>query len=420
MEKPTATASPPRRPWYRLHLSTWLILPLAIIAAVFVELPGGVGGFPERPAWSSMVDKNAIVHGWPLPYLWRTPKGWTGDPAKAARSLPWKLTVSVRQFQVSALLVDLAVAIAGVAVFATLLEWRRRHRLRAFQFTLRELLIFAMLLATGFGFWNHLHATDREVTERLGRIGGGTDGDFVPRLPLWLRTAVGDESLSRLGVNGPQGEIALSWGLSKQKDIRYIVERYPHEARVEIDNTASRDVAAAVGAIDRLEQIECIYLSPADLTRLLKSLERHPRLRDFIFVGGHTKINDDQLAQIATFPQLEALSIRNDASQLTERGLAELQKCMNLKSIALHDMRLTEDALVRLCAFSQLRQLDLGGAQFINADLSLRRLDGLEEIRFGGNESWRRRRPPIAVDASLAVSEYFSHTNDQNRCQRDA
>ena len=132
--------------------------------------------------------------------------------------------------------------------------------------------------------------------------------------------------MSRLGLNDPKGPFELDWGFSRRQDIRSIVEQFPHEAVVEMDNTVSADDATAVAAIDRLEQIRCVYPPPTDLTRLLAHLERHPHLRDFEYIGGNIKINDAQLAQFATLPELESLSIRSDASQLTEKGLGELQE----------------------------------------------------------------------------------------------
>ena len=134
MVKSAATPIPARRPWYRLHLSTWLTLPLELVVAVCIILPGESGQYPVRPTWyeayetanvavllhpkrsfwDSLHDNNAVIHGWPLPFLWRTPPQWTGDPANATRGLPWKLTDSVREFRFLPLVVDLAVAGFGL------------------------------------------------------------------------------------------------------------------------------------------------------------------------------------------------------------------------------------------------------------------------------------------------------------------
>ena len=379
-----------RRPWYRLHLSTWLTLPFGLVVAVMVVVPGDASRNEVRPTFfvarpkvptGPTNDVGPIIHGWPLPFLWRAPQKWNGDPSTAATSLPWRLTDSVREFHWLPLLVDLAVAGFVLAVFAALVERRRRKRSRLIQFSLRELLIISLLFAVGLGWWNHR----RQVKDRLSRIDGATKARFVPQLPLWLRIAAGDDALSRLGLNGPVGPIVLPWGLSRRDEIQSIVEQFPRETIVEMDNTVSSDDAAAVGAIRRLEQIRCVYQPTTDLTQLLSALERHPHLRDFEYIGGLIKINDAQLAQIATLSQLESLSVHSNASQLTEKGLASLRNCKKLEQLELDGARLTTDAMACFSEMKQLRRLDLTAAQFINADLStLPPIDGLEELVLAG------------------------------------
>ena len=132
-------------------------MPLGLLVAALVVLPGGVGRYPTQTSrldQSSDFD-NAIVHGWPFPFLWRTPRDWGGDIARVTLDLPWKLTDSVRDFRLFSLALDLIVAGLGVAAFVAVAEWWRRQRLRAYQFTLRELLVLAALLAIVFGMWGH-------------------------------------------------------------------------------------------------------------------------------------------------------------------------------------------------------------------------------------------------------------------------
>jgi len=203
---------------------------------------------------------------------------------------------------------------------------------------------------------------------------------------------VGDGKLAWLGFNGPDGSIQLQWELSRQQDIQYVVEQFPHETSVEIDGAISADDAAAVSKIGRLEQIGrewCSALgagpSSADLTRLLTALEGKSHLRRVRFEGGfESGFGDAHLAKIATLPQLESLTILG-AGGLTQRGLAELRNCRNLKELELDDMRLTKEALNCLGDLKQLRRLSLQSGLFDDADLkSLDRLDGLEELDLSG------------------------------------
>lgn len=402
MEKPVETAAPARRPWYRLHLSTWLILPLALAAAAFVVLPGEIGQYPQRLPfksdydgnpytygwhfqqalfWTPKIDYNAVVHGWPLPFLWRTPKGWTGDVANASRKLPWKLTDSVREFRLLPLAADLAIAAIGVALFAAIVEWRRRKRSRAFQFSLRELLIFTLLAAIALGWWNHWRLTDREVKTRLGGVAAESGVSFVPRLPLWLRTVVGDDALSRLGINGPTGTIVLLWDFAREKDIRYIIERFPRDTLLAIPRDTSGDEVRAIAAIDRLEQIEYTYPSPEKLSLLIAGLKNHPRLRSLTVALGAGSMDSALVAQIAALAHLESLAITGDTSRLAETELVELRNCKRLRELELPNVRLTQGALDCIGSLKHLRRLNLSGAQFIKANLApISRLNDLEEL----------------------------------------
>src|SRR6266566_7338319 len=111
-----------RRPWYRLHRSTWLVAPLGLIVAVLLVVPGGIGSYPELDSWGN---SPAIVHGWPVAFLWRVRSDWypSGyDPAKVSPTLPWKLTDSIWKFHPLALALDILVAALGIAAFVAIVE----------------------------------------------------------------------------------------------------------------------------------------------------------------------------------------------------------------------------------------------------------------------------------------------------------
>ena len=216
--------NPTRRPWYRLHLSTWLTLPLGLVVAVFVVLPGGVGEYPERSTWMLPLERGAIVHGWPLPYLWRTPQGWSGDPAKA------KSVSSVEAHRFSP-------RVSLVASRSWIWPWRgwagavRRASWNGdaesggerLQFTLRELS--GVRHAHGGCF--HLVGSPTRDRPRndgpLRKASWLTGSHLVPRVPLWLRMLSGIDRLSQLGINGPDGPIQLQWDLVAAE--RYSIRR---------------------------------------------------------------------------------------------------------------------------------------------------------------------------------------------------
>jgi len=372
-------------------------------------LPGECGQYPEPPSWvtapqspsvlgAPWYDGSAVVHGWPLHYLWRTPQGWIGEPAKASpyltppianpereyRYVSWKLTDSVRDFRLLPLLVDVALMSAGLALLAGLVEWRRRRRSRAVQFTLRELLAFATLVAVFLGWWNGERAIYAGVKARSSNPDGSQWEYMYPGLPLWMRTLAGDEKLEWLGVGRPVDSFTLPWGsFGRQRDIEFqhVVEQFPRQAVLQTSERISNADAAALAAIEKLERLECEGMGTADLTRLLTKLEHHPNLRRLaVSPGPDGSVDNGHLASIATLPRLQSLALCSGA-KLTERGLDRLRDCKSLAELEIDDLRLTSGALDILADIERLRRLNLSGAMFVHADLStLSRLGGLEEL----------------------------------------
>jgi hypothetical protein len=144
MLKSEESHSPPSscRTWRRLHRSTWFLMSIAFGIAVITVVPGEFGKYPDR--YSHQQSNNhhaAIVHGWPISFLWRTPFRWLDEPSTSPSAKAWNVTESVRDFSWPALAFDAAFAIVGIAAFTGFVESRRRRRSRFFQFTLRELFV---------------------------------------------------------------------------------------------------------------------------------------------------------------------------------------------------------------------------------------------------------------------------------------
>jgi len=388
MQEPIAAKASPRRPWYRLHLSTWLTLPLGLVVAVLVVLPGGDGQYPERSSWlreSAIYGGRAIVHGWPIPFLWRDFDSWQRQ--RPPSLVAWNFGDSVREFRLLPLVEDSIVGLAAVGLFASVVEWRRRRRRRAIQFTLRELLIFVTAAAICLGWWGHERAVDAETATRFSKVDPLIWLGPVPRLPLWLRACFGDKKLEWLGVSGPPDGIKVRWHRSQQQDIEYIVGQYPHETVVDASGAISDDDAAALAGVERLERLWCGWPTPSpDMARLVGRLQQHPGLREVeLNVGSESPFGDTQVVQLATIPRLRSLSIEGDCGRVTERGIAALANCGNLEVLELDGLRLTKEVVESLGEIKQLRRLNLYNGQFINADVSaLRRLDSLEELELSG------------------------------------
>jgi hypothetical protein len=349
-------------------------MPLPLAAAVLIVVPGGTGWYPDRDSW---MREEAVVHGWPMPFLWRTPEGWMNVPWKAKPSLPWTLADSARQFLILPLALDIIVAAAGVATFGALVEWRRRRRRRFVQFSLRELLLFVTIVAVILGWGINQRKKDQERRDRFGSIRSMT-ASFAPRAPLWLQTLVGDESLTSVGFNELSG--ILMWNSSSGDDIKYLVDRFPGEVGIMIDTAMSSDDVVSISKLDRLESFiraAPINGRPTDLTRLLACLDKLHNLRELEI---YETIDDAAMSRIAKLSRLESL-VLSEAGRLTARGLAELQNLKELKRLSLSGAKLTSDALSRLSDLKRLRQLRLDHSTITEGGLAqLARIDDLEEI----------------------------------------
>ena len=369
-----------RRPWYRLHRSTWFLMPLPLAIAVVIVLPGDIGWYPDR---LSHARSAAIVHGWPIPYLWRTPLEWNNDPAEVSAAAVWNVTDSVRQLRWMSLAIDVGVAILGLAVFAALVEWRRRRRGRFFQFTLRELLVVTTAAAIIFACWVGRRNAGEELTGHLRRIPQQA-WEVEPDFPLWIRNAFGDESLSRLGLLRHGNPGILWWNAASRDDVQFVVERFPDETEVCVFEPVSEPDFSALATIRQLQRLSCQRQQGEYLTRFLELLDRLNNLRQ-LSMGQRDEmpVEDDALAKIAGLSHLEYLRIGN-GSRLTDRGLGELNKLKELKHLSIEKANLTQAALDRLADLKQLQRLDLWGSSVTAADLAvLGHIDHLEELGLG-------------------------------------
>ena len=98
MADQTAISTPtsPRRPWYRLHFSTWVVLLLGAIVATLLVVPGELSWYPSE---HSLIAERPVVHGWPLAYLRRGghEASLQGDTA----AWPWEVSDSSNNFNSS-------------------------------------------------------------------------------------------------------------------------------------------------------------------------------------------------------------------------------------------------------------------------------------------------------------------------------
>ncbi len=350
------------RPWYRLHLSTWLVGIIALSAAIFVVVPGELGKFSGYELAPD--EARVIVHGWPAAYLWRkqcsTPSEDFGifEPTP---SLPWTLTDSACRFRLMPLALDIAVALAMVGAAVGFYEARRRKRKRAVQFSLRQLLLFATLFAVALGWWNRNRIADRDTDDAILEL-GGPSGAWPPRLPLWLRGIVGDEHLYWLAVNQPEksrwspseaGINAIPWQPDHFDSIKRIVERFPEQVSICVDSdTVKRDLSK-LRELPKLQSVFIDRVSARECRRVIAALESHPGVREVRVRGGDETASEEYLAGISKLPQLETVT----TSWASTKSLAELQGCRRLRLL---EIEYGDDLIEPLGRLTTVKKLKLG------------------------------------------------------------
>ncbi len=220
-------AAPPRkRPWYRLHLSTYFVLLVPLSLWVLVAVPAYNEGLVYCA--TGMPSYRFVEHGWPLVHMDRIDlDSLTADEVASAEDelrlessfrwakntgtggnwvLPgwgwwgwneaanWKQTGAVAVIHKVALAINLLVAVAICAAVAGPYEWWRKRR---FRYSLRSLLVLFVVVAAVFG-WGRWRANQRSreaaAIEQLEKLGYAVDCRYWG--PIWLARLVGEHHLS--------------------------------------------------------------------------------------------------------------------------------------------------------------------------------------------------------------------------------
>jgi hypothetical protein len=319
-------ATPTRkRPWYRLHLSTYVVLlvPLGVLAIVAIP------GYPDSLIMNSSLGGSVIFHehGWPLVHLDRmvllSSAGWPVDPQLLTEKFPssssfrwatptdtemvdsppglewlglshWKQTGVKVAVHKAALAVNLLMAVTICAVIAGPYEWWRRRR---FRYSLRTLLLLFVPAAAvlGWGRWQaNQHDREQAVIEQLEKLGCEVTERYCG--PVWLARLVGEVHLSILHcadtIDGPSMKNA--------------------------DRQKMLDLAARLPTVTHLSLTGDEHMTDAQWARLgqLKNLE------ELRLYGG--RISDFAVACLAKLPKLRALGFVN----LDEADVEKLQKSL--------------------------------------------------------------------------------------------
>ncbi|HJT36156.1 MAG TPA: hypothetical protein VJ783_29310 [Pirellulales bacterium] len=391
-----------------------------IAAIALANLPGEYVTF--RPG---LLDNyyEFCEHGWPRTWLVR--QGLHGTTTSL-----WDLTADVCRFDAFALAVNLSLALMIAVALAAALEYRRRRRQRIWQFTLVD--VFLATLAVGcFMTW---YAGQRRNLTRAAEVAQAGDIAWYtePTFPTWVREAIGDEGLAKLGVMRPvELELELPDVVPARDDqmaaICAIVDRYPERCLLIVPEYSSMitrresflgadylrrlprlrhimlgraddEVFACLESLRDLRTLtiedEGVILSPAVAARLadLRQL-RHVRVpRRWLGDAGVTALgsldrlemlsldgaNDDDLAHLGRLRNLRCLELRD--ATVNDLGLAALADLRRLEQLTVHSTRVTGSGFGALACLPRLNTLDLAGSGI--TDDGLVAIGGLRSLLF--------------------------------------
>ena len=190
---------------------------------------------------------------------------------------------------------------------------RKRHWFQ-FQFSLRTLLIFALIAALGCAWLGRkIERKRREqaIVDAIRERGGVVEYDYIngePSGPAWLRWLLGDNLFDDV----------------KRARIRHVDE-------------------ATLGGL-------------AEMTRL--------RRLDL----NNTNMTDDGLAHLKGLTQLQWLDLDN--TQVTDGGLVNLKGLIQLQNLFLAKTKVTDDGLVNLKALNELQRLFLFNTKVTGAGVA--------------------------------------------------
>ncbi len=404
------------RRWYRLHVSTCVVLLLLATGLVLVIVPAEAAGLSASGF--------TYLHGWPWKYLVRTrdySHRETMPPALAPEIPPdwltkagWDFGGDEVELHAKALLLDVLVALAILLVVGLAVEWRRRRYRRLWQCSLRELLLLMLVIAVLLGWWQTQQQRCREeteITEALEDLSCSVYPAY--RGPKWLPKLIGCRRLPIVGWIGEDPPMmhpptAPPNLLHAVKHVKFdrSVRSFPSlmkDASLMNDARGTDDeLKRAVPYLSRLKHLESVWIeSPSVTDDGLAALAGLTGLRwlNILF----SQCTDAGLECLAGMTRLETLFLsRGDftdagmvhvgrltrlrflvltGTEITDDGLAALSKCRSLEFLYLGRTQVTDAGLVHVAPLTNLRCLDLESTKVTDAGLvHLKHLENLEHL----------------------------------------
>jgi Leucine Rich repeat len=247
-----------------------------------------------------------------------------------------------------------------------------KRKRRWFQFSLRTLMIFVVIVAIPCAWLGRKIAQkrrEREAVASVVKLGGRVFFDYQrdetgsrpagppggtktsaswrekadPAGPAWLRSFLGDDFFSEVGGVWADSSAFTDAHLDGIGHFLYLQD---------LSLQGSRVTDAGLANVESLRRLKHLYLD-------------------------NTRIGDDGLAHLSGLSLLERLSLHGTG--ITDAGLAHLRASTRLRALLLAETRITDSGLVYLRNLSQLETLILWGTDVTDAGLI--HLEGLSNLK---------------------------------------
>jgi len=241
-----------------------------------------------------------------------------------------------------------------------------KRKRRWFQFSLRTLLVFTVVVAIVCGWIGskiEKKRRERQAVKALTMVGGLVFYDFQfdrsgeliagaePPGPRWLRKLLGNDFFTNV----------VGVGLSTPADMRHLAD---FDGLRGINAYGIPISDADLEGVKGLRNLRSINLSLTNVTDGgIQKLAFFSELEDLTLGGTH--VTDGGLEHLKGVSQLKILNL-ND-TRITDRGLESLTTLSRLEELTLSQTKVTDSGLAKLKALSQLKTLNVWHTQATDA-----------------------------------------------------
>ncbi len=245
----------------------------------------------------------------------------------------------------------------------------RAHKRRCFQFSVRMLLLFVLLVSIGLSWYAvrvQQARKQKEAVEAIRGLGGIVRYDYEvtpdhgprPRRPTWLRRLLGDDFLEDVrDVEFPRGQMITEAELTTIRGLTQLQWLCP-------DGTKVTD--AGLVQIKGLKRLQHLSLNDTEVTDVgLERVMGLPELQRLYL--SNSRITDIGLEHLGALNHLSILAL--NGTQITDAGLKHLKRSKHLESLLLDGTRVTDAGLEHLRGLRQLQWLSLADTNVTDAGL---------------------------------------------------